>query len=157
MRPDILRDRADDQPAGNAVNTDDGNTTLSLVQRLVAAYMQLNVASRAAREVSVNEDLVLLHLAMGPATSADLCRRIGITSASMTNIVAGLEARGLLRRLPDATDGRRILLYASKSAIASLDDEDIDRQLEALLGEFEPSDRRAIDRFLARAVDVLIP
>lgn len=136
---------------------DDDSSALVLVQRLVVAYMQANVASRAERAVSVNEDLVLLHLASGPATSAELCRRLGLTSASMVHIVAGLEARGLLRRIPDATDGRRFLLYASKSAVASLFDADIAARLDDALGELKPAERRAVTDFLARAPSVLIP
>lgn len=128
---------------------------LILVQRLVAAYMQWSVAPRAARSVSVNEDLVLLHLSAGPSTSAELCRRIGISSASMTHIVAGLEARGLLRRVRDASDGRRILLYVSKSAISGLQDEDLAKQLEGLLEGLGPRDRRAVTTFLERAADLM--
>ena len=130
-------------------------TTLVLVQQLVAAYLQHNVALRSARSLSVNEDLVLTHLASAPATSAELCRRIGISSASMAHIVARLHARGLLRRLPDETDRRRILLYASTSAIAGLDDPELAERIEQLMDGFTKRERRAVRTTLREAADLL--
>src|SRR5215467_1197575 len=46
----------------------------------------------------------------GPATSADLAKLEQISPQSMGATLAGLEARGLVTRSPDPSDGRRILL-----------------------------------------------
>lgn len=144
-------------PARQLVTEQEHNsaTTLVLVQQLVAAYLQHNVASRSARSLSVNEDLVLMHLATAPATSAELCRRIGISSASMAHIVAGLDARGLLRRLPDEADKRRILLYASKAAIAGFDDPELAKRIEQLMDGFTKRERSAVRTALREAADLL--
>lgn len=49
----------------------------------------------------------------GPAAAADLARREQISPQSMGATLAELESRGLVKRAPDATDGRRILLSIS--------------------------------------------
>jgi DNA-binding MarR family transcriptional regulator len=57
------------------------------------------------------ESLVVAHLARTAAvTSADLARTDNISPQSMGVIVASLIRRGLVRRDPDPTDGRRSLL-----------------------------------------------
>jgi DNA-binding MarR family transcriptional regulator len=49
----------------------------------------------------------------GPAASADLARKEQISPQSMGATLAELETRGLVKRQPDPTDGRRILLSIS--------------------------------------------
>lgn len=47
-------------------------------------------------------------------TAADLSRRVGITTASMSRMLAGLEHDGWIERLPDPHDARRSIVQASK-------------------------------------------
>jgi DNA-binding MarR family transcriptional regulator len=49
----------------------------------------------------------------GPAASADLARQEQISPQSMGATLSELETRGLVKRQPDVTDGRRILLSIS--------------------------------------------
>ena len=49
----------------------------------------------------------------GPATAADLARQEQISPQSMGATLSELEARGFVKRQPDPTDGRRILLSIS--------------------------------------------
>src|ERR1700755_199120 len=49
----------------------------------------------------------------GPAAAADLARQEQISPQSMGATLGELEARGLVKRQPDPTDGRRILLSIS--------------------------------------------
>src|ERR1700761_7098043 len=49
----------------------------------------------------------------GPATGADLARQEQISPQSMGATLGELEARGLVKRQPDPTDGRRIMLSIS--------------------------------------------
>lgn len=46
----------------------------------------------------------------GPLTLGELASAEGVRSATMTGIVNGLEAEGLVRRRPHATDGRAVLI-----------------------------------------------
>ena len=47
-------------------------------------------------------------------TAAEVCRIIGITTASMTRIVAHLENDGWLLRIRDDADARRLILQPTK-------------------------------------------
>jgi DNA-binding MarR family transcriptional regulator len=49
----------------------------------------------------------------GPLTLGELATAEGVRSATMTGIVNGLEAGGLARRRPHASDGRAILIEAT--------------------------------------------
>lgn len=49
----------------------------------------------------------------GPLTLGELAAAEGVRSATMTGIVNGLEAEGLVRRRPHASDGRAVLIEAS--------------------------------------------
>lgn len=122
-----------------------------MVRRLVLAFLQRSVSWRTEQNLTVNEDLVLQHLTSEPRASADLCRRIGIKSASMTHIIAGLEQRNLVRRVPHPTDGRQVLLYVTKAALKVRADAQMLLDLDALFAQLPASDQRRIEKFLEAA------
>jgi DNA-binding MarR family transcriptional regulator len=49
---------------------------------------------------------------LGPMSAGELGRHAGLAAASVTNLIDRLAARGFLRREPDPTDRRRVLLHA---------------------------------------------
>jgi DNA-binding MarR family transcriptional regulator len=49
---------------------------------------------------------------LGPLSAGDLGRRTGLAAASVTNLIDRLAAKGFVRREPDPTDRRRVLLHA---------------------------------------------
>ena len=49
----------------------------------------------------------------GPLTLGALAEAEGVRPATMTNIVTGLESEGLVRRRPNAADGRSVLIEAT--------------------------------------------
>jgi DNA-binding MarR family transcriptional regulator len=66
---------------------------------------------RVAGELTVPETSVLARLDRGgPATSSALARLEQISPQSMGATLSALETRGLVRRGPDAHDGRRVVL-----------------------------------------------
>jgi DNA-binding MarR family transcriptional regulator len=56
----------------------------------------------------------------GPLTPADLAERLGFAPASVTAMMDRLEAKGLLRRVPHPSDGRRLLVEFDPDATAQL-------------------------------------
>lgn len=55
---------------------------------------------------------------LGPMSAGELGRHTGLAAASVTNLIDRLEARAFLRREPDPTDRRRVLLYADVSELS---------------------------------------
>jgi DNA-binding MarR family transcriptional regulator len=56
----------------------------------------------------------------GPRTFAALARIEGVRAPTMTRLVAGMEADGLVSRQPDPTDGRAMLVSATDRGRALL-------------------------------------
>jgi DNA-binding MarR family transcriptional regulator len=54
---------------------------------------------------------------LGPMSAGELARHTGLAAASVTNLIDRLVAKGLLRREPDASDRRRVLLSADVSEL----------------------------------------
>jgi DNA-binding MarR family transcriptional regulator len=71
---------------------------------------------RVAGELTVPETSALARLDRGgPATSSALARLEQISPQSMGATLGALEARGLVRRGPDARDGRRVVLAVTEA------------------------------------------
>lgn len=71
---------------------------------------------RADHGVSAAKLSVLgrLHRAGGPLTAVDLARQESLQPQSLTRIIAELDERGLVRRRPDDTDRRQVLIEISE-------------------------------------------
>lgn len=121
------------------------------LQRVIAEHERFASAVRRRLGLTPTEHRVVQQLtAVGAMTSAELSRRVGITTASMTSVVRRLDDRGLIRRVDDATDRRQVLIYPTRQAIASDAAErtalaaDIDRAL----AELGTRERIVVDRGL---------
>jgi len=75
-------------------------------------------AAAASQELSSTETAVLVHLASGPATTADLARAESMKPQSMGTTVAALEERGLVARKPHPTDGRQMNIVLTARGLA---------------------------------------
>ena len=75
-------------------------------------------ATREDGELTLPEMAALARLDHGgPATSTALARQEQISPQSMGATVSALEARGLIARSPDPTDGRRIVLSLTEAGL----------------------------------------
>ena len=82
-----------------------------------------------------------------------------ITSGTMTHRLKGLEARGLVRRVPNRGDARSVLVQLTRAGLSL-----IDRAVEAhveneqrILASMKPADLLALDDRLSRLLAVLEP
>ena len=72
-------------------------------------------------ELTLPESAALTHLdRSGPATPSELARLEQISPQSMGATLAGLEARGLVRREADPADGRRSVMSLTTAGLALL-------------------------------------
>ena len=96
---------------------------------------------------------VLDHLARAGATSpSSLSDSEGVTSAAIAEILRGMEARGLVTRAKDPSDGRRIVVTLTAAGTQSLADRDVAvlRRLQDVLRDVLSADERA-------AIEQLVP
>lgn len=85
--------------------------------------MRVVAAWRTSCGLTANQGEVVTHVYdHGAVTASQLSRLVGITTASMTRLVARLEADGWIERSPDAFDGRRIVLQPTKQLVRAIDD-----------------------------------
>jgi DNA-binding MarR family transcriptional regulator len=102
----------------------------------------------------------VLSLAAGrgaPRSSAELARRAGVSAQAMAEMIAGLEAKGLIRR-DEAPDNRRVLhIRPTRRGTLLLGrcDAAADAAEAALLGALSQGERRVLDGLLRRVAGLV--
>lgn len=87
-----------------------------------------------------------------PRSSAELARRAGVSAQAMAEMIAGLEAKGLIRR-DESPDNRRVLhIRPTRRATLLLGqcDAAADAAESGFLAGLSPVDRAALDSLLRR-------
>ena len=80
------------------------------------AFLSNAIAERlgvTSTELEVLGTLVI----RGALSAGDLARRTGLTSGAITRLIDRLAERGVVRRLPDPADRRRVLVEITPSAL----------------------------------------
>ena len=96
---------------------------------------------------------VLVALAeLGPASQADLGRRLWIDRKNMVAVIDALEAVGLVERTPDKQDRRRNAVRLTAQGTAALHrlNARADAAQDALLAALTDTERRELERLLQK-------
>ena len=115
------------------------SSSLHLLRRLAQEDRTLGISAPRLSALSV---LVF----GGPRTIGSLAAAEGVTPPTMTRLVAGMAADGLVERLPDETD-RRVVRVSASDAGRSLLLTGRDRRvatLAAMIGPRTPKERRRL-------------
>ena len=120
-------------------------------------YVSLGRVVRSLRQEAPRSDIgpgglsVLVTLdAHGPQRVGTLAEKIAVTAPSMTRIVNGLEAEGLVEREPDPEDGRAQVVVPTKAGRALIRSGQ-EAKLAALrrrLDDLAPADRDRLEAAL---------
>jgi MarR family transcriptional regulator, lower aerobic nicotinate degradation pathway regulator len=147
--------------------TDDEHAGYDPPERLrhLPTWLTAEVARRGRRLVnaSLAQDgarrqhfTVLASLSQqGPASQADLGRRLSIDRSDLHALLAELESDGFVARVRDERDRRRnvvTLTPAGRGALARLD-ERIDAAQDALLEPLSTTERRELSRLLRKILE----
>jgi DNA-binding MarR family transcriptional regulator len=117
----------------------------------------------AAHGLSPNEYAILTVLrSSGPPFTLppkEINRALILTSGGITNILNGLERRGLVQRFPDPADGRGVLIRATRSALRIIDAAIAAHLAEehAMLAPLEEAERAALCGLLSKLLVALDP
>ena len=84
---------------------------------------------------------------------------LGLTSGGMTNILHGLEHRGLVQRLPDPSDRRGVLIRLTPQAVKliGLAIEAHVREEHRMIAGLLPKERRTLESLLSRILISIEP
>ena len=118
----------------------------------VAAALRVSIGLllRRLRQVRVEGELTLPESSAltrlkhgGPATASALAKQEQISPQSMGATLAGLEARGLVRRNRDPQDGRRVVLSLTEAGLGLMQDKHnarVEQLAQALSSRFTPAE-----------------
>ena len=127
-----------------------------------AVYRRLHRRDGKGAELSNVAQAVLSHLAeSGPMTVGECARHFDRAQSVASDIISGLERRGLLARVRDEDDRRRTLVWLSdegRELVVHLQDVLSHELLAAALDEMSEQERAALlegTRALVRAADML--
>ena len=89
---------------------------------------------------------------IGPASQAELGRRLWIDRKNMVAVINDLERAGLVERTPDEQDRRRNAVRLTAAGTATLDrlNARADAAQNALLAALTETERRELERLLAK-------
>ncbi len=94
------------------------------------------------------------------SSPTDLAEKAGVTKATMTGFIDGLEREGLISRMPDPQDRRKFLIRLTDAGQQKLDETvpDYNNRVSALMSFLSPEERKNLLEslsILARHLDSL--
>ena len=138
----------------------------ALVGRLMPAMRRSSAAGvlhgqAIARKVGINSsdleclDLILLN---GPSTAGDIARRTGLTSGAVTGLIDRLERLGLVERMADAHDRRKVLVRVREDKIGPIGElfSPLEKSMQAILAGYSREEIGTLLDFFERAGEVLL-
>lgn len=126
-----------------------------IVRRLPAWFTAVDaINARAARQVGIGvSDLACVHelIVDGPLASGELAQRLRLTTGAITHMIDRLVSAGLVTRVRDEADRRRVFVQVDPAARAGLLQTyaGLNRQVRRTLSRFGPDELAVIDRFVA--------
>jgi DNA-binding MarR family transcriptional regulator len=124
-----------------------------LLTRVKIAMMDRLDQELAPFDISAAQYVILVKLAYGEADSAStLCRDVSYDPGAMTRMIDRLERKGLVRRVPDPSDRRRVIVEVTaegKALYPKLVESSV-RTLNHFLRGFTPEEAHLLERFLQR-------
>jgi long-chain acyl-CoA synthetase len=108
--------------------------------RVVARLARQVELAAATDELTLSQYRVLGILGDGREAASVLADKLAVSRPSVTGVIDGLVARGLVRRDPDETDRRRIDLGLTNDGrrLLAQADAEVERRLTEIAGHAEP-------------------
>jgi DNA-binding MarR family transcriptional regulator len=121
-----------------------------LVMRWQDASQRYDEAVGARWRLNASERLCLSFLMQGPQTASAIASETRLTPAAVTALIDRLAERGFVRRRPDATDRRKVMVEAAEAAHALARDAYGPPQVEgaAMLAQYSPAELGIFVRIL---------
>ncbi|WBB69078.1 MarR family transcriptional regulator [Micromonospora sp. WMMD812] len=124
------------------------STAVVLFHEAIARRLGLNAAEHKALGLIARS---------GPIPTGALAPELGVGITAVTGIVDRLERAGYVRREPDPTDRRRVLLVANQAAVPDLGGifADLGREMYAFMSRYDEREMAAIVDYIENTIRVL--
>ncbi|RFA11336.1 hypothetical protein B7R54_16180 [Subtercola boreus] len=116
-------------------------------ERVLAAHLSINSTDLGAMEHLIQS---------GPLSPTELAHRLGITTAATTLVIDRLEKAGHASREAHPSDRRSVRVVPAEASVARTFTalRPLIFGVDAVLDDFAPSERAAIELYLARVAEV---
>jgi DNA-binding MarR family transcriptional regulator len=138
-----------------------GSIAVDEITELLREFREITgeFEERLGAQLTVNAtDLVAMeHLIQdGPLTPTELARRLGVTTAAMTTSIDRLTAVGHVTRSPNPADRRGVLVVPAPASVGRAMGMLLPMimGIDAVLGDFDDTERQVIASYLRRVVEV---
>lgn len=138
----------------------------AVIGRLMLAMRRSSAAGvlhgqAIAKRVGVNSsdleclDLIILN---GPSTAGEIARRTGLTSGAVTGLIDRLERLGLVERIDDPNDRRKVLVRVREDKIAPIAAlfSPLEKTMHGLLEGYSREELKVLLEFFERAGEVML-
>ena len=131
-----------------------------LGRRVSTATIMFHTAIAERMGVSVTDakcrSLLLQH---GSLTAGEISRRLGLTTGAVTGVVDRLEQTGLVRRVPDPSDRRRVVVELVSNPKREREIEKLfapmGERVFGLATSYSQREQAVIGEFLSKAAEIL--
>jgi DNA-binding MarR family transcriptional regulator len=144
---------------GRSAGAHDGSDPAELLMRAARTLRRRSAEALAPWELSPHHVRALRAVCAGVAEGetrlSDVAGALRIAPRSATEVVDGLEARGLVARSPSARDRRAVVVRPTAEGLRVLEAVERHRaeQSAAFLGALSPEERDALARLLRKVLD----
>ncbi|MFD9894628.1 MarR family winged helix-turn-helix transcriptional regulator [Amycolatopsis sp. NPDC059027] len=121
----------------------------------LAVIRHARIAEQMGLASSDHKALDLVSQAPGPLTAGRIAELTGLSTGAVTGVIDRLEKAGLVRRVRDPEDRRKVLVEVVPNAMAKFAPlfESAADALERILAGFSPEERKVVERFQNAMLD----
>jgi DNA-binding MarR family transcriptional regulator len=94
----------------------------------------------------------------GAMTAGAFSRITGLTTGAVTSLIDRFEKKKLVKRQPDQTDRRKVIIVPDTDKITALLKplyEDFQESTEELFATFPPEDSKVLEKYFLRAMEIM--
>lgn len=116
-----------------------------------------NVARRSGLSHAALNALAVIEAGGGPIPVGQVTAQMHTTTATMTTVLDTLERKGFVRRIPDATDRRKVLVDVTREGQTVLDEvlPAVQQVVQVAMASFEDATLKDLFETLARVIDAV--
>ena len=127
-----MTDTQDSTPTDTDADRNIDRRLILMARTVVVLFREFENIAREL-DITIPQYRFLLFLKRGPKRAGELATEAAIRKPTASGLIADMEKRGLIQRIPDKTDGRSVHLKLTRKGLAK------HREFELALARYLPS------------------